>query len=282
MLKDVFPIVSSPKPESVFRVACFGDVVARGAVAALRRKCSLFRSDFSVDFIVANGENATGGVGLDLTTFKDLKNSGVDVVTMGDHVWSKRDLISLFENETGPARSCIRPANYPDSNPGQGISIVEINGHKVAVINLIGRVFSNYSLDCPFMRTKQLLSQIDAGCRIIIIDFHSEATSEKIALGKMFDGKVSLVFGTHTHVQTSDAQIFPQGTGFITDLGMCGTNDGVIGLDAEIAIRRFLTGAPHSYKPAAGLPRLSGVIADIDFNSGNTVDMAPFNFEVRV
>ena len=248
-------------------------------VAAVRRALPPLRDEFSLDAVVVNGENATGGIGLDSKTAHDLLSLGVNCITLGDHTWSKKDLFPAFEQK---ANQIVRPANFPDGAPGDGVARITLsNGKTIGIINLIGRVFFNQPLDCPFHKASSLietLSDTDG----IIVDFHAEASSEKYAMGRFLDGKVSLIVGTHTHVQTADEQIFPEGTGFISDLGMCGPMDGVIGMDAEVAVQRFLTGLPHSYKPAKGTPWIQGVVATIDTDSKKTVEIVRVRREIKV
>lgn len=272
-----------PKASGSFRVLCLGDVVGKGGLAVLRRACPKLREDLQIDLMVANGENAAGGVGIDVASVKDLLAFRIDVVTLGDHVWSKREMASFLENQAADSLPCIRPGNYPEGTPGKGVYIGETaSGIRFAVFNLIGRTFSPYFLDCPFRKLDALLKETDPSVRIRILDFHADATSEKVAMGRYGDGRLSLLSGTHTHVQTADAQILPGGTGYITDSGMCGVCDGVIGMDANIALKRFISGMPHSYSAATGRTRLSGVLADIDPGTGLALGIDHINIEVKV
>lgn len=235
-----------------------GDVVSSMGVAALRRRLKSLKEEFNIDFVVANGENATGGIGLDKKTAEEILNCGVDCITLGDHTWSKKDLVTLLDEK--PAR-ILRPINFPKGAPGVGYSIFELkNGKKIGVANAIGRVFFNQALDCPFVALDSILEGEFKDCDIKLLDFHAEATSEKIAMGYHLDGRFSLVVGTHTHVQTADERVLPKGTGFLTDLGMCGPDDGVIGMDSNQALGRFIQGLPFSYKPAKGEPIINGLI----------------------
>lgn len=246
-------------------VLMLGDIVSSIGVAALRRRLKGLIEEHAIDFVVANGENATGGVGLDRKTASEILSLGVDCITLGDHTWSKKDLVVTLEEK--PTK-VIRPINFPKGAPGVGASIFELkNGKKVGVANAIGRVFFNQALDCPFMAINSLLETDFNQCDIKLLDFHAEATSEKIAMGYHVDGKFSLVVGTHTHVQTADERILPNGTGFLTDLGMCGPDDGVIGMDTGQALGRFIQGLPFSYKPAKGVPIISGILARFKDNN---------------
>ncbi len=282
MQKEIFPLLPASKPAGIFRVMCLGDVVGKPGIAVLRRRCRSLREELAIDFVIANGENGAGGVGIDGESLRQIRSAGVDVVTLGDHVWSRKELVELLEKHPAESLQCIRPANYPEGSPGSGVVVIESPGVRVAVLNLLGRVFSTYLLDCPFRKADALIESVREKADVIVLDFHCDATSEKIAMGRYLDGRVSLVTGTHTHVQTLDAQVLGGGTGYITDLGMCGVADGVIGMDRETALKRFLTAMPHSYKAASGHTRLSGVIADIDTKLHATVLIEPVNIEVKV
>ncbi len=242
----------------LFTVICLGDVVARPGRMALKRDLSSLREEHSADLIVANGENSSGGTGLDPTCGKEIFESGVDLITLGDHTWRRREVRPYMDQEQ---ERCIRPANYPEGAPGRGWTIWKDteSGLSIGLMNLLGRTFINVPLDCPFYKADELLDGPLADCDLVICDFHAEATSEKIALGRYLDGRVSFLFGTHTHVPTADAQVFPGGTAYVSDLGMCGSPLSVLGLDIDTAINRFVTGLPSSYKAAKGEGKLSGV-----------------------
>lgn len=245
-----------------FRILCLGDIVARPGRTALSRVLPALRREQQIDFVIANGENASGGTGLDARTAREILNSGVDVITLGDHTWRHRELRPFLQKNPDKV---IRPANYPKGAPGQGFTAVELpDGKRIGVMNLIGRVFINIPLDCPFQAADSILANELNGCDIVVLDFHAEATSEKVAMGRYLDGRVTLCFGTHTHVQTADEQILPNGTAYISDIGMSGSMNGVIGLDAETAIERFRSGLPSSYKPAKGRAYLNGIMIDYD------------------
>lgn len=245
-----------------FRVVCFGDIVGRAGRAALRKELKRLRTEHAIDCVIANGENAAGGVGFDSECASELLGLGINIITLGDHTWSKKDSKELLARR---ANTCIRPANYPDGTPGAGSTIwLSPSGLKVGVMNLMGRVFMTPTLGCPFRKADELLSGPLKDCEVIICDLHAEATSEKIAMGRYLDGRVTVLFGTHTHVQTADERILPGGTAYITDLGMCGPLDSVIGMDAEVALSRFLTAMPASYKPGRGDACLNGIIVEIE------------------
>jgi metallophosphoesterase (TIGR00282 family) len=225
-----------------------------------------------VDLVIANAENASGGVGLNPNCAEELRAAGVDIITLGDHSWQHKEMRDfLSRDDTG---WCIRPANYPAGVPGKGVTVWKhTDGAEVGVMNLLGRVFLSGLLDCPFKAADQIIISELAACAVRICDFHAEATSEKLALGHMLDGRVSLIFGTHTHVQTADERISMQGTGIISDLGMCGPSDGVIGMDSEVALKRFISGLPHAYKLAKGRPVVQGLEAVIDISSGKCLEL---------
>jgi 2',3'-cyclic-nucleotide 2'-phosphodiesterase len=213
-----------------------------------------------VDFCVVNGENAADGVGLTAKLAHKLLAAGADVVTTGNHVWRQRDLVPLLETSD----RILRPANFGDDAPGRGLAVVEAaDGTPVAVVNLQGQLFLEVAHH-PFVVVDALVEEARRGANVVLVDFHAEATSEKVALARMLDGRVTAVIGTHTHVQTNDARVQPGGTAAITDAGMTGPHDSVIGVEAELAIRRMRTGMPVRFHPAAGDVRLEGVLVACD------------------
>jgi 2',3'-cyclic-nucleotide 2'-phosphodiesterase len=232
-----------------FRVAYFGDIVGKCGKAGLRRLLSKFKSDNNIQLVCVNGENIAGGIGIDSENAADLRSIGVDLISLGDHAFHKKGYVELFNKFD----FLIRPANFPSGAPGRGMAQINLpTGEKVIAINLLGRVFMGMTLDCPFRTMEELLKNAAVNnADIVLVDFHAETTSEKISFAKYFDGLVSLIVGTHTHVQTNDAQILPKGTAYITDLGMCGSDIGVIGMDFDVAITRMRQGLPSQYKPAS-------------------------------
>jgi len=260
-----------PKSEGVFRIVVLGDVVGRPGRAALKQHLKNLRGRVRADLVIANGENAAGGAGIDAGTAVEIRDSGVDVITLGDHAFQRKGAAEFLDKN---GSWCIRPFNLPaDTTPGRGSCLwTAADGTRVAVINLMGRVFMGGTTECPFRAVRAWLDSFeDRAGLITVCDMHAEATSEKWALGRYVDGALSLVVGTHTHVQTADAQVLPGGTGFITDLGMTGSNDGVIGMSSEVALKRFLGPKPAPYEIALGEGRLRGVVADIDRVSGLAV-----------
>jgi len=246
------------------RLLMIGDVVGRSGRRAIKVNVSDLKREFDLDMIIANGENAAGGKGITKEVANELFISGVDVLTMGNHVWNKREAFDYLDKET----RIVRPANYPPGVPGYGYCIFETRRKvKVGVINLAGRVFLQ-SVDCPFRKASEVVARLKEEARVVIVDFHAEATSEKVAMGLYLDGLVSAVVGTHTHVQTADECILPGGTAYITDLGMTGPRNSVIGVKKENVIEKFLTQIPQHFEVATGPFQLNGVVIDIDEDTG--------------
>lgn len=247
------------------RVLMLGDVVGRPGRRALEQILPVFRVERQIDFVVANGENAAGGAGITPKTFQALLESGVDVVTSGNHIYRQRDILGLLG--AGEER-LVRPANYPARAAGRGMTVQEDPaGRRVGVLNLQGRVYMAPSED-PFTAAEQAVGELFAQADVIVVDIHGEATSEKQAMGHFLDGRVAAVVGTHTHVQTADAKILPAGTAYVTDLGMCGPHDSCLGVDKQIIVRKFLTGMPIRFEVADGDVRMQGVIVQIDERTG--------------
>jgi len=239
------------------RILLLGDIVGRPGRMAVTSY--LAREGSSYDFIVANGENAAGGFGITPETAEALFEAGVSIITSGNHIWKKSSIIPrLSEEGTG----LLRPANYPPGNPGTGYASRIIDGAVVQVINLQGRVFTDFSGDCPFRTAERILNGTEADVRII--DFHAEATSEKLALARFLDGRVKVLAGTHTHVQTADEQILPGGLAYLTDLGMCGSSNGVIGMDVKSSIGRFTSGRYSKLMVAEGGNMVNGLDVTLD------------------
>lgn len=245
----------------MLRILCLGDIVGRPGRAALAQLLPGLRAERRIDLVIANAENASGGTGIVPDTIRELQAALVDIVTLGDHVWQRQEIAPLLDSA---GCMCIRPANYPEGAPGRGcLTYTTKNGILVGVFNLLGRVFINGALDCPFRTVERILAGPLSNCRVIIGDIHAEASSEKWALAHYLDGKVSLLFGTHTHVQTADEQILPGGTGYITDVGMCGCVSGVLGMDTQVAVKRFVMGIPQAYKLAKGPVGICGVLVTV-------------------
>ncbi|MDN5361505.1 MAG: 2,3-cyclic-nucleotide 2-phosphodiesterase [Moorella sp. (in: firmicutes)] len=249
------------------RILMIGDVVGRPGRKAVREVLPSLLQEHRPDLVIANGENAAGGNGITPDTAGELFASGIDLLTMGNHVWDKREALTLLEQE----ERIIRPANYPPGTPGRGYTLFPVREDlKVGVINLSGRTFLP-PLDCPFRLGQELAAELRRETRVIVVDFHAEATSEKVALGWYLDGQVSAVVGTHTHIQTADARVLPGGTAYITDVGMTGPRDSVLGVKTEIILHRFLTQLPVRFEIADGVVQLEAVLLDIDAATGRAM-----------
>ena len=246
------------------RIVFFGDVVGKVGRRGLVQGLSALRRTEEIDFVVANCENSAGGVGVDPGSARELLAAGVDVLTSGNHVWAKREIIEYITDSD----VLLRPANFAPMTPGWGYTVKPSRGGApVAVVNLIGRVFMN-SYDCPFRGADAALESIGSKAAVILVDMHAEATSEKVAMGWYLDGRVSAVVGSHTHVQTADERLLPQGTAYLTDAGMCGPRDSIIGVKREQALRRFLTQMPGRFDVAEGPVLVQGAVIDVDEVTG--------------
>ena len=241
------------------KILAIGDLIGNAGIKELRKQIDEIRKEEKIDFTIVNGENAAEGMGITQKNLDDILSQKVDVITMGNHTWAKKDIFKFIDHP-----KLIRPANYPKGVVGKGYGIYTCQNKKIAVINLIGRVDINVLSENPFIIAKELVEKLQKQVDIIIVDFHAEATAEKIAMGYFLDGKATAVFGTHTHVQTADEKILPKGTAYITDLGMTGPKNSVIGKDIEVSFKRFETTLPERYRIATGETMLNGVIFDID------------------
>lgn len=251
-------------------ILVIGDIVGRPGRRAIRTLLPELQKEYDISFTIANAENAAGGLGLTRDTMEEILSYGVDVLTMGNHVWDKREILSFIDDEP----RLIRPANYPDDCPGRGFNVFTAGfSRKIAVINASGRVFMP-ALDCPFRRVDGILTEIGEKADCTIIDFHAEATSEKLAFGHYFDGRVTAVLGTHTHIQTADEQILPGNTAYITDLGMTGPVDSILGVRKDLVIKRFLTQRPVGFEVAKGVAQLQGIVLNIDDNDNQAKNIS--------
>jgi metallophosphoesterase (TIGR00282 family) len=246
------------------RVLAIGDIVGEPGRKAVQEILPGLINEIAIDLVIANGENAAGGLGITINTAYELFNAGVDVITTGNHVWAKRDIIPYLDGQV----PIIRPLNFPPGAPGHGYRVIK----NVVVVNLIGRVFVG-DYDCPFRTMDSFLATIKPENKVIIVDFHAEATSEKIALGKYLDGRITALVGTHTHVGTIDATILPKGTAYVTDIGMVGPEDSVIGDDADSVIYSFLTKMPHRISVGKGKAIFNAVLIEADAVSGKAISM---------
>lgn len=242
-----------------------GDIVGRPGRDLIRRHVRALASRQGADLVIANGENAAGGAGITRENMLEILSAGVDVITTGNHVWDKRETLEFISNEP----RLLRPANFPDGTPGSGSCVVTArNGARVGVINVMGRLFLQ-AIDDPFRAAEREIARVrEDGATVIFVDVHAEATSEKLALSYYLDGKVAAVIGTHTHVQTADERILAGGTACLTDVGMTGPHDGVIGIAKDAIIARFMSGLPARFETAEGDPRLSGVTITVDASTG--------------
>lgn len=248
------------------RVFFVGEIVGRPGREIFAKLYPQFKKDKDIDFCIANGENAAGGSGLTPKIAEELFSYGIDVLTNGDHVWDKKEIISVLDKD----ERLLRPANYPHDAPGIGSAVYDVGDDiSVGVINLIGRVFLK-TVDCPFKVARKEVEKLKEKTNVIFVDFHAEATSEKVALGWYLDGEVSCVVGTHTHVQTADERILPGGTAYITDMGMTGPYDSVLGRRVDQIIARFLTQMPMRFEMASDNVKLCGLVVDVDEKTGKT------------
>ncbi len=252
------------------RILIIGDIVGRPGKHVCSQLIPRLIHDKNLDFVIANAENASAGSGLTPALFAKLRHYGIDVCTMGDHIYKRREVIELLESSD----RIMRPANLPPEAKGRQISIVPArNGVSVAVISLLGRTFMNVRADCPFHAADRLLNELNGAVRTIVVDMHAEVTSEKIAMGWYLDGRVSAIVGTHTHVQTADERVLPKGTAYITDAGMTGPYDSVLGRDKTAVIRSLVTGVPHPYNVASDDARLSGIIVETNDETGRAISV---------
>lgn len=251
-----------------------GDIFGRPGRTIVKERLPELVKRYSVDLVIANGENSAAGFGITPALADELFELGIDVMTTGNHVWDKREIIEYFQmaegNPHSPARRLLRPANFPASMPGQGVYEGQKNGAPYAVLNLQGRVFMGQS-DDPFRVVDKILEKIKA--KVIFVDFHAEATSEKNAFGWYLDGRVTAVVGTHTHVPTADEIVLPKGTAYITDVGMTGPYDSVIGVRKELVVDKFLSGMPARFEAATGDVRLCAVVVECDAKTGRATRM---------
>lgn len=255
---------------SRMRILILGDVVGRPGRTAIRELVPTFVQDNGIDLVIANAENAAGGMGVDIKSAEQLFSAGVHVLTSGNHIWKKKEIYSYLE--THPC--LVRPANYPEGAPGRGwVEWKDDKGLCALIVNLQGRVFMSGNIDDPFRCVDAILRQRGYHSPVIVVDMHAEATSEKNAMGWFLDGRASVVYGTHTHVQTADERILPKGTAYITDLGMCGPMDSVIGIERETVIEGFISQLPRKFEVAKQNVVLQGVVLDVDEGTGKARDI---------
>ncbi|MCR4403287.1 MAG: TIGR00282 family metallophosphoesterase [Firmicutes bacterium] len=253
----------------MLRILFIGDIVGKPGRRACQTLLPEIVQRLRADAVIANGENAAGGFGLTADTSKEILGCGVHVITTGNHVWNKREFYQVL----AASERVLRPANYPPGAPGRGAAVFQVaGGVRLCVVNLAGRVFMA-PVDCPFRTVDRILEELSPSCDLFVVDFHAEATSEKVALGWYLDGRVASVVGTHTHVQTADERILPGGTAYITDLGMTGPVDSVIGVRTDIIVQRFLSGLPAKFETASGRAQVSGALVTVDTGTGKAKDI---------
>ena len=254
------------------RILAVGDIVGRTGLQKLKEILPRVVNENNIDFVIVNGENAADGMGITEKMYKEILSLNVNVVTMGNHTWGKKEIFNFIDD-----KHIIRPANYPNNNPGRGYDIYECNGKSICVMNLIGRTTMPVLTENPFLIAKDIINEIKEAVDIIIIDFHAEATAEKIAMGYYLDGEATIIFGTHTHVQTADEKILEKGTAYISDIGMTGPKRSVIGMDVEASIKRFVTSLPEKYKVADGKGMFNSCIFEIDENTNKVTKIERLN-----
>lgn len=245
------------------KILAVGDIVGENGLRKLKEILPNLKQQEKIDFIIVNGENVAGGMGITEKLFNQIIQAGADVVTLGNHTWSKKDIFNFIDNE-----KIIRPANYPKGVVGKGYSIYKCKNKKIAVMNLLGRTNMGILTENPFLEADNIINKVKDEVDYIILDFHAEATAEKIAMREYLEGRVNIIFGTHTHVQTADEEITKLGMGYISDLGMTGPKDSVIGMDKKASIKRFVTTLPEKYRIAEGESKFNGCIFEIDDETG--------------
>lgn len=249
-------------------ILAVGDIVGNSGVNKLKSELKDIKAKYNIDFCIVNGENAAEGMGITKKNFDDIILAGADCITMGNHTWGKKEIFTFIDDPR-----ILRPLNYPEGVCGKGYNIYKCNNKKIAVINAMGRAEINVQTENPFLQVQKVIDKIKNESDIIILDFHAEATAEKEAMGYFLDGKVTIVFGTHTHVQTADEKILEKGTGYITDIGMTGPKNSVLGMDKETALKRFLTALPEKYKVATGETLINACIFKINDETNKVMDI---------
>jgi hypothetical protein len=255
-------------PDSPYRVLVLGDIIGQAGSRAVLTSLANLRKSTHADFVIINGENAADGFGIMPELAGQLFSAGIDVITTGNHVWQKREILDYLDTQD----RILRPANYPGGNPGHGVCVVESKGARVGVVNLQGRI-RLAPIDCPFRRGKEVLRKLSGDADIVIVDFHAEATDEKEALAFHLDGQVSALFGTHTHVQTADERVLPKGTAYLTDIGACGPRESVIGFKPEISVERAQTQLPLRNEVSNNAAVLHGALIEVDRSNGKATSI---------
>ena len=249
-------------------ILAVGDIVGNSGVNKLKNELQDIKNKYNIDFVIVNGENAAEGMGNTIKNFKDILSAGADCITMGNHTWGKKEIFQIIDEP-----QLLRPLNYPEGVCGKGYNIFNCENKKIAVINAMGRAEINVQTENPFIQVKKVVDEIKNKADIILLDFHAEATAEKQAMAYFLDGEITAMFGTHTHVQTADEKILEKGTGYITDIGMTGPKNSVLGMDRDAALKRFLTALPEKYKIAEGETMLNGCIFKLDDNTNKVIQI---------
>ena len=253
-------------------ILAIGDIVGEIGVKKIVKELPKLKEKYNIDFCIINGENSAGGMGITKKIFDSLINAGADVITMGNHTWGKKDIFSFIDD-----KRIVRPANYTKGLPGNDYSIVNKNNKRIAVINLIGRTSMGILSENPFIVANDIYNKLKNQADIFVLDFHAEATAEKIAMGYYMDGKYTIVYGTHTHVQTADEQMLEKGTAYITDIGMTGPKKSVIGMDVGVSFERFVTSLPERYKLADSEAMINGCVFKINDETNRTEEIIRIN-----
>lgn len=256
------------------KILAVGDIVGDIGLNKLKELLPSIIEKENIDFVIVNAENTSGGMGITIKDFNTLLKLKIDAITMGNHTWGKKDIFTFIDNP-----KLIRPANYSKGVPGKGYNIFNCKEKKIAVINLIGRTDMAVLSENPFTVAEEIIKKLDKEADIIVVDFHAEATAEKIAMKYFLQGKANILFGTHTHVQTADEEITDGGMGYITDIGMTGPKNSVIGMEVKASIKRFLTSLPEKYKLAEGQSILNGCVFEINDEDGRTVNIYRINYK---
>ena len=246
------------------KILAVGDIIGEVGLKKLKEILPKIKEEKHIDFVIVNGENVAGGMGITEKDFNSIIEAGANVVTLGNHTWAKKDVFKFINNE-----KLLRPANYPKGVLGNGYGIYKCKDKKIAVVNLIGRTNINILTENPFLEMDNIINKIKNSVDYIVLDFHAEATAEKMAMAYYLDGRVNIVFGTHTHVQTADERVLPNGTAYITDIGMTGPKNSIIGMEIQASLKRFLTTLPEKYKLAEGEAIFNGCIFNINEDKGH-------------
>lgn len=256
------------------KILVIGDVTSPSGVEHLKRNLWKFREEHKIDFCLVNGENASFITGISPELAEILLRAGADCITGGNHTLRNKRTYTYLDDTA----EILRPVNFGDDAPGRGYTILDCNGYRILAINAMGRVHIEPTLDSPFTHIDKVLRDCEGKYDFAVLDIHAEATGEKLAVGYAYDGKINVIYGTHTHVKTADGQILPGGSGYITDIGMCGESDGILGMDPKIVVQRMRSNLPHSFKPASGKCHADGVIFTLDTSTGRVTEVKSVGF----